>query len=246
MFCNRFNGDEFSGLPLMLRNGELEAMGPLDILKKLSGCFWCGDIFGIRDGWKAEVGTVGGDGRRLGDIARRGCGEWRRSRRSRLGSWSACCARSNCCVIARVSPNRRNCWRTRGSSSGLQMLHRSRVLPCDSCNNYTTINNTSISKTSLLIEWVVVEGKMRGAIDTARRSYTRCTTIGGGIVRIYLYKLIERAIRAVWEVNNVHCLRFSLEDRRIIRERGDRHIKCVYFMMATYKNTPVKRIDVFV
>lgn len=53
MFCNLFSGDElFKGLVLMLLGGELVVGGPLTvgILRKLRGCFWCGDMVGRRDG----------------------------------------------------------------------------------------------------------------------------------------------------------------------------------------------------
>lgn len=117
----------------MFCGGELEALGPLLVgkLMKFSGCFWWGDIAGRWAGWKADVETFdGGDGRWLGDIARCEWGEWWRSKRSSVRSRNeGGGANRNCDVMLLDPSNLRKCWRTRGSSSNLELFHRSRMLP---------------------------------------------------------------------------------------------------------------------
>ena len=51
-------------------------------------------------------------------------------------SQSSC--RMSCWVSGRVTVNLRNCWRMRGSSSGLHIRHFSRLLPCGSCKDRMT------------------------------------------------------------------------------------------------------------
>lgn len=88
MLWRRFNGDEFIMLLYVILEGVEDISGsPRDpIFRKLKGCFWCGDMVGNQEGWKAEGEKVGGDGRRFGDIAWRELCCWRCSSRSRVGS----------------------------------------------------------------------------------------------------------------------------------------------------------------
>lgn len=83
MLWSRLSGDTLSD-EVSGPGGEDVVVGG-DIFKKLRGCFWCGDMAAKCEAWKAE-GTVGGEGRRFGDIARLEFGDGRLSRRSRIGS----------------------------------------------------------------------------------------------------------------------------------------------------------------
>jgi hypothetical protein len=56
------------------------------------------------------------------------------------GGCKSCCASSNCWVMARVSPNLRNCCKTKGSSSGLQIFQRSSTPPWGSWNIDTALS----------------------------------------------------------------------------------------------------------